>query len=799
QVDAAGDEGEMFRRLVLGESLDDSEIQEIQNEDDRGAIKSNNEIVETEYFSFRGTIRSIGNTFGRAASSAWNSTVNAFGSMGKGLYKAVYEGGRNALRGDFRAAFNDLKDGARMATFQAAGNLANGAVAAAKGIADAHAALLPGRAGDAARSVIDAASDATGTVFDGAIQIADTIASGTAETIRESVADVTRVIESAAKGNVKDALEQLAKTPLNLVVNELGQRFDLDAITTHMATDLLNAHLAPLFAQFGTARKLRSEEISHLEKVFGRDIKGGLNYDLIRIYEDNHLATHIGMLSHVVGNNIYFNQSIDMSKSHDVHLLTHEVAHVWQSQQAGNDYIHDAVAAQVLFKRLGSDAYDTVNDFLDGKSFREMNREQQAEIIADIGDVASQYTSFDDAVSPSNRLNLKEEFETALQIGLSNRLYEYPSITLTDQHVEQLIGIWRGLKTGEGLGEMGTLFPSFAIGSDQSRTMISAAAANGDHSASPQVLEFVAKALHFLGNRSQGELNFNAKTQTVTINGGELQDTLGVHYTHGTVEFSLATKTHDGTTNLNTLSVPLHQVRRIVFNGNDGHDRLHVTQGFIDLNSYWFLPKAQLQALMRAMPSVSHHQIRFFGGDGDDVMTNRSMVSSYARGGAGNDSLYGGSSRDSIFGDNGNDWLDGGIGSDWLYGGQGDDTLLGQSGNDRLYGSSGHDKIFGGTGNDYLSGFSGDDLLQGGSGNDRLYGGTGVDSLFGERGNDYLSGGDNDGSKDRLVGGAGADQYEYDRAFGKIYKNGRWVYDWYNRDTPEGFSTRQLDQVINRS
>ncbi|MCY2954348.1 MAG: hypothetical protein NTU53_20650 [Planctomycetota bacterium] len=74
------------------------------------------------------------------------------------------------------------------------------------------------------------------------------------------------------------------------------------------------------------------------------------------------------------------------------------------------------------------------------------------------------------------------------------------------------------------------------------------------------------------------------------------------------------------------------------------------------------------------------------------------------------------------------------------------------------YGGRGNDTLSGGGRGDMLCGESGADLLIGNGGNDSLFGGGGVDTLRGGDGEDYLDGG-NDGLRDELTGGSGADTF----------------------------------------
>ena len=135
--------------------------------------------------------------------------------------------------------------------------------------------------------------------------------------------------------------------------------------------------------------------------------------------------------------------------------------------------------------------------------------------------------------------------------------------------------------------------------------------------------------------------------------------------------------------------------------------------------------------------------------------------------------------------------LDGGAGSDALYGYGGNDKLTaGYDGSTNyLDGGSGNDTLQGGYGNDTMYGQAGNHTLYDSYGNDALSGGTRTDSRFGRQGNDTLDGGD-DGVKDSLYGGTGADRFQEDR-----YRF--LVFFTRNRDSAQDFSAGQGDRYFN--
>lgn len=200
----------------------------------------------------------------------------------------------------------------------------------------------------------------------------------------------------------------------------------------------------------------------------------------------------------------------------------------------------------------------------------------------------------------------------------------------------------------------------------------------------------------------------------------------------------------------------------------------------------------------------------FFGGQGNDVLTDCAEChdplnggrgadslqagdeGSYLAGRAGADILTGGAGWDTIRGGGGNDAINAADGRDFIGPGSGDDVVDGGTGVDQLdlemgyvqdgigvvvdlrlgqatakgtktllgieevIGTRAADQLYGSEAPNFLSGFGGDDLLVGRGGPDylRVDGGRGHDRLFGGPGPDRLVG---DNGADRLVGGPGED------------------------------------------
>jgi Ca2+-binding RTX toxin-like protein len=130
----------------------------------------------------------------------------------------------------------------------------------------------------------------------------------------------------------------------------------------------------------------------------------------------------------------------------------------------------------------------------------------------------------------------------------------------------------------------------------------------------------------------------------------------------------------------------------------------------------------------------------------DDYLSKPGITDDTLIGLQGADTLLSYGGVDILFGDTGNDLLFSGNLADWLYGDGGNDTLYGEEGWDFLYA----DNEVGIIGDDETS----RNLLLGGEGADQLFGSLGFDTLYGGNDEDTLTGG---GGADWLHGGAGAD------------------------------------------
>jgi len=116
-------------------------------------------------------------------------------------------------------------------------------------------------------------------------------------------------------------------------------------------------------------RNLTGAEITELRKVYGDSI----DYSKVRIKEGSSGLFSLTGRPFTHGDTIYVPPN-SLPLASDV--LVHEMGHVWQHQHGGTDYMSEALWAQNF-----GDGYDFEKGISQGKSWSELNPEQQAELL----------------------------------------------------------------------------------------------------------------------------------------------------------------------------------------------------------------------------------------------------------------------------------------------------------------------------------------------------------------------------------------------------------------------------------
>jgi hypothetical protein len=126
------------------------------------------------------------------------------------------------------------------------------------------------------------------------------------------------------------------------------------------------------------SRGLTGDEIAELKKIFGENI----DYSQVRIKdgpEAGIASLNDGNRAFTSGNTIYMKR--DKSAPDYLETLVHEMTHVWQFQNGGTAYQAQSLTAQGESPNNG--AYDWQAAMQAGKSWSELNPEEQAKLIED--------------------------------------------------------------------------------------------------------------------------------------------------------------------------------------------------------------------------------------------------------------------------------------------------------------------------------------------------------------------------------------------------------------------------------
>jgi hypothetical protein len=412
--DTQGDEGELFRRILNGEKLTPAQVKELRAENDKGIIQLNGQAIEVEFRKrrFRNAMKKLGNGIKKVAKGAVDTVKKA----GKAVVNSVKEAGKavvavakgvaggvksfitgvsegvtgfvsNLVKGKVADAFQSLARGADKAFLQAPMRVLGGVVNSAQRLANSGTALM-GPLAKPARSLTARAFDATRTTLDTGSGIVRDVLRTASEVPVAFLRGAEKAVKQAAKGEWGAAVGSLGKGVKDAGIRLAGGAVDVFARGVQGTLDTV---LTLAFAE-APARGLSDSEVKLLKQVYGDSV----DYSAIRLKRGGS-TDWTRMAPHVVGNTVYmpthWNKEAQFNRDGSftaagLETLLHEVGHVWQNQNGGGDYIHRALLAQVQASRESgsrSGAYDWRGAVAQGKSFEELNPEQQAHLMEDLG------------------------------------------------------------------------------------------------------------------------------------------------------------------------------------------------------------------------------------------------------------------------------------------------------------------------------------------------------------------------------------------------------------------------------
>lgn len=396
--------------------------------------------------------KAIGKGIGKAASWVWTGVkqvatgafegvkkvgegfAGALKHFGSGVFEATVGVGKNLFKGDFGAAAKSLVNGLDRAIFQSTQRFFTGALNGAKSAADGFTDML-GPLGKPLRSVTDRAHDIASTALDTAFGVGRDAFRLIPDAAAGFIGDLEKSIELALDGRFGDAAKQFGMAFVNVPGRIAGGMFDM---TSRMLQGIASAGQTAVGAEPVALRfsDLPAQQQEFLRRIYGNSI----DYDQVRIKLGGPLNK--AMSPHAVGNTIYMPQNFDNRRMFDngrltqdgLNVLGHELGHVWQNQNGGGSYIHDAIAAQAGGAIENGDAgtaYDWVRGMNEGKSFRELNPEQQSRLMEHLVMAAGA----DGEISTGDGMTLAN-----LQGGARN---------LTTAEVEYLNRAWREVRGGQ--------------------------------------------------------------------------------------------------------------------------------------------------------------------------------------------------------------------------------------------------------------------------------------------------------------------------------------------------------------
>ncbi|MEM7624989.1 MAG: hypothetical protein AAF333_05120 [Planctomycetota bacterium] len=324
RADSAGDEGELFRRVVAGEVLTSAQVKAIRAENDHGTIRVDGRNVDVEFWG-------------------WSSVKKAAKKVGRKVKKTAKKVGHKV-----KSAAKKVGSKINYAAKKTWGGIKTGARYTWRG------------AKWAGRSVYNS----TRQLGYGVWNTTKSVAHGVVEGAKTGWKGVKQIARGDIKAGLKNIGRGLGKATLQNAVDGLiiGGGHAIGAVQTLVG---LEKH----------GRKLSAQETAMLRPIFGNSIDLGR----VRIKEGFAGIYSLNDRPFVMGDTIYMKDWAGKTGHARSVLLVHEMMHVWQHQNGGGDYATEAIYTE---QRYGQDkAYGFEAPVDAGVPFERLKVEQQATLI----------------------------------------------------------------------------------------------------------------------------------------------------------------------------------------------------------------------------------------------------------------------------------------------------------------------------------------------------------------------------------------------------------------------------------
>jgi len=376
-ADAAGDEGALFAKLFLGESITTHQLNELKAENDTGSITVDGKQIEVEYSwvskQFRRTGRQIDDSL---------------------IQPAVAEAQR------FGKHLRDTIE---------------------------HKILQPVK--DAGKIVLRGAQALLGTVLVRSFQEAWGAITGYSQALKHFL----------LKGEYSQAWDVFKDTSINLATAPFRQTLEAGAIALHTTVGVVDTVVGGLEVRKLSAQETEYLQGIFGDSIDYSEISihtGGVK-DYLFGMRANVVGNDVFMPDQVSIDGTWrdvFNTDGTMTTA-GMELLGHEVAHVWQFQKHGTRYIGESLLGQMnhlVFDKLlpigAADPYEWHGEVFTGVEFEDLGPEQQAEVAQLIGVAltlnAAQTNPPRDPAVPFSADNLAAAMEPDSEAALPAGVYE---------------------------------------------------------------------------------------------------------------------------------------------------------------------------------------------------------------------------------------------------------------------------------------------------------------------------------------------------------------------------------------